>query len=142
MKTSRIVRPTWVAVTLLAASLPTASFANPTQCSYDALIRKIQVVYSDPGQPVPCEVIYNKSMESSIETLWRANSEAGYCEARAAALIEKLSNSGWRCEATLAQAAEIPEELQLEATEAPLAAEPALTEILGDDPVAADSEPD
>ena len=134
--------PTWVAVSLLAASWSAASLANPTQCSYGALTRNIQVVYSDPGQPVPCEVIYNKSMESSVATLWRATSEAGYCEAQAEALIEKLSGFGWRCEATPAVAAELPEELQLETTEAAPATEPELTELLGDDPVAADSEPE
>ena len=72
--------------------------ANPVSCTNGGLSRSVEVVYSDPGQAVPCEVIYNKSGEGSIETLWRANTEAGYCEARAAELIEKLEGLGWDCD--------------------------------------------
>lgn len=128
-----------LAALIVTASLAANSFANSTQCSYGALTRNIQVVYSDPGQPVPCEVIYNKSMESSVQTLWRANSEAGYCEAQAAGLIEKLSNFGWRCEAAPTVAAELPDELQLD--EPASAPETELVEMLGDDPAAERPEP-
>lgn len=72
--------------------------ANPVVCTFGDLERTIEVVYSDPGQPVPCEVIYDKSGEGSIETLWRANAEANYCEAQAAGLIERLTGFGWSCE--------------------------------------------
>lgn len=84
--------------TVLAA-LTGQALANPVTCSYGDLTRKITVVYSDPGQPVPCEVIYDKSAEGSIETLWRANNEAGYCEARAAEFADKLAGMGWQCSA-------------------------------------------
>jgi hypothetical protein len=79
--------------------LPVAAVANPVTCEYGELSRTIEVVYSAPGQPVPCEVIYDKSAEGSMASLWRANVEAGYCEARAAELIAKLEGFGWRCEA-------------------------------------------
>jgi hypothetical protein len=86
---------------LLFAATAGAVMANPVTCSYGDLSRKIEVVYSNPGQPVPCEVIYDKSAEGTMETLWRANNEAGYCEAQAAGLIEKLQGMGWRCDAEL-----------------------------------------
>ena len=87
-----------LSTTMVFAGFAGQSLANPVTCSYGDLSRKIEVVYSDPGQPVPCEVIYDKSAEGSIETLWRANNEAGYCEAQASGLIDKLAGQGWRCE--------------------------------------------
>ncbi len=84
---------------LVTAVLTNQVLANPVTCSYGDLSRTIEVVYSDPGQPVPCEVIYDKSAEGTIETLWQANNEAGFCEAQARALAAKLSGMGWQCEA-------------------------------------------
>ena len=91
---------------ILSTALITAAFAgqalaNPVTCSWGDLSRKIEVVYSDPGQPVPCEVIYHKPAEGSIATLWRANTESGYCEAQAAGLREKLEVLGWECSAQM-----------------------------------------
>jgi hypothetical protein len=88
-KTSLLI-PVW--------AVCSSAFANPVTCTYGDLARKIEVVYSTPGQPVPCEVIYDKSAEGSIETLWQANNESGYCEAKATGLIERLSGMGWQCE--------------------------------------------
>jgi hypothetical protein len=50
-------------------------------------------------------VIYEKSVEGTIETLWRANNEAGYCESQAEGLVAKLSDLGWSCESDEAEAA-------------------------------------
>ena len=100
------------------------TWANPIQCRFAELVRDIEVMYAYPGQAVPCEVIYRKSMESSVQTLWRAYAEEGYCEARAQQLADKLSASGWQC---LSVAAEAP---------APDLAEPAI-----DDSPAADLDP-
>lgn len=80
--------------------------ANPVSCEYGGLARKVEVVYVQPGQAVPCEVIYDKSAEGSIESLWQASHEAGYCEAQAAALVEKLRGMGWRCDVEAAPPAE------------------------------------
>ena len=77
------------------------TMANPVSCSYGDLSRTIEVVYSNPGQAVPCEVIYHKPAEGSIATLWRANTESGYCEAQAAGLREKLEVLGWECSAQM-----------------------------------------
>ena len=94
-----------------------STWANPTECSHGGLNRSIEVVYSDPGHPVPCEVIYDKSAEGGGQhSLWRASNEAGYCESQAAALADKLRGLGWTC----GGAAEAPA-----AQEAPAAAEEA-----------------
>ena len=82
---------------IIFATIAGQVMANPVTCTYGDLSRKIEVVYSDPGQPVPCEVIYDKSAEGTIETLWRASNEAGYCEAQAAGLADTLSGMGWQC---------------------------------------------
>lgn len=86
-----------IVIVLGAVGLPVQ--ANPLLCTYGDLSRRIEVVYPDPGAPLPCEVIYDKSGEGRIETLWRADNEAGYCEARAAGLAEKLAGMGWSCTA-------------------------------------------
>ena len=69
-------------------------------CGYDGETRKIEVVYAEPGQAVPCEVIYSNSEHGTMESLWQASHEAGYCEAQADALAEKLKKLGWHCSAT------------------------------------------
>jgi len=83
---------------LLAAS--GLSSANPVTCEYGKLTRTLEVVYSEPGQAVPCEVIYDKSGEGgTIASLWRANYTAGYCEAKAEGLADKLVDFGFKCSA-------------------------------------------
>ena len=94
-----------ISTMVVFAAFASQATANPGTCSFGELTRKIEVVYSNPGQPVPCEVIYDKSAEGSIATLWRANNEAGYCEAQAAGLVEKLSGMGWQCVAETGGAA-------------------------------------
>ncbi|MEM7099563.1 MAG: hypothetical protein AAF541_14960 [Pseudomonadota bacterium] len=76
--------------------LPCSAFANT--CNQGDLIRQVTVVYADPGQPVPCEVLYEKPMEGQSMTLWRAQNEVGYCEARAAEFLSKLESLGWQCD--------------------------------------------
>ncbi|TNF88514.1 MAG: hypothetical protein EP301_04760 [Gammaproteobacteria bacterium] len=95
---------------LIFATIAGQAMANPVACTYGDLSRKIEVVYSNPGQPVPCEVIYDKSAEGTIETLWRASNEAGYCEAQAAELADKLSGMGWQCAADEGSMTDISEE--------------------------------
>ncbi len=68
-----------------------------TECTQGSLTRAVSVVYADPGQPVPCEVLYEKPSEQQTMTLWRAQNQAGYCEARAGAFVAKLQSLGWEC---------------------------------------------
>ncbi len=105
-----------------------ATWADPSICNNAGLTRSVEVVYSDPGYPVPCEVIYDKSGEGAGQhSLWRAGNQAGYCEAQAAAFLDKLRDLGWSCE--VAAASEAP----AAAAEAPAAAE--------EEPAAAEEEP-
>ncbi len=73
--------------------------ADSSTCTQDGLSRTVSIVYSEPGQAVPCEVMYEKSGEGQSMTLWRAQNEAGYCEARAAEFVAKLAGMGWACSA-------------------------------------------
>jgi hypothetical protein len=98
-----------------AALLPTLAIAaddGQTQCTYNELVRRV-VIMSEPGVSVPCEVHYYKDSEAPGEdqVLWSADSQAGYCEEKAAELIAKLEGWGWQCDAGAAapEAAEEPE---------------------------------
>ena len=93
-----------IRILLCVASLACAAgaVADATQCRLGELTRSIEVVYTNPGQPVPCEVLYGKAAQGTLETLWQASNEAGYCEAKAARLTGKLENLGWECETPVA----------------------------------------
>lgn len=93
-----------LATCLLTLVLAAGAAANPIQCRFAELVRDIEVVYAYPGQAVPCEVIYRKSMEGSVETPWRAYAESGFCEARAQHLADTLSKAGWQCVSVAAAA--------------------------------------
>lgn len=73
-------------------------FAEPTVCTMGDLSRSVEVVYSTPGQSVPCEVLYSKPADGTVESMWRANNEAGYCENKAKQLVNNLAAMGWQCE--------------------------------------------
>jgi hypothetical protein len=59
--------------------------------------RHIRVLYTYTGQKVPCEVVYEKA--SGSQSLWDAQNEEGYCEAKALELVEKQRGWGWDCAA-------------------------------------------
>ena len=67
-------------------------------CTHGGLERSVEVVYDNPGKPVPCEVRYAKS-DGAVTSPWRAEREEGYCERQAVGLIQKLSDAGWSCQA-------------------------------------------
>jgi len=90
--------------------LPLALFAQEQgkyQCSYDEVTRRIEVLH-EPGVTVPCEVHYFKDTEmpGEVQVLWRAATEEGYCEAKAAELVQKLEGMGWTCWAPSSAAGE------------------------------------
>ncbi len=98
---------------LLAAGIASASAsasAEPSTCTLGELTRTVEVEYANPGQAVPCEVIYSKLAQATVETLWRANNEAGYCETQAAGLIARLESLGWACAGTAGDAPEAPQD--------------------------------
>ena len=86
-------------LTLTLIAISNFAAANTSsQCSLGEISRNIDIVYSHPGQPVPCEVLYDKRSEGGgLATLWRAQNEAGYCEARAAEFIARLEAMGYTC---------------------------------------------
>lgn len=91
---------TKLSVILFAAAWVEPAIADPIQCTQGSLVRSVEVVYEVPDHSVPCEVIYDKTREGAgIHSLWRASSEAGYCEAKAAAFVDKLGAMGWDCSA-------------------------------------------
>ena len=110
-----------LSVTLVLLFL-TSHATAVTVCTMGELSRSVEVIYSQPGHPVPCEVVYEKPNEGGLQTLWRANNEVGYCEAKAEAFVEKLRNMGWQCEANTVQEpvveSEAPAEIRTEETKA------------------------
>ncbi len=90
---------------LVLFSIPmTAALAQDAAsyaCQHGELSRRVDVHYATPGQAVPCEVRYFKDSEDPgvTQTLWNAQAESGYCEARAAEFVETLRGWGWTCTA-------------------------------------------
>ncbi len=87
---------------LFFAFIFSLTFAAPmtyasTICKQGTLTRSIYVVYSQPGHSIPCEVVYDKADSVPAMTLWRAENEIGYCEAKAESFTEKLASLGWTC---------------------------------------------
>jgi hypothetical protein len=119
----------------IAALVSAPAWGQSTQCTNAGLTRDIEVVYSDPGHPTPCEVIYDKSAEGAGQhSLWRAGSEAGYCEAQAAAFIDKLTALGWACGPSADAAPAAGKEPTANGEPAAMKPEPA-QEQLGESPV-------
>jgi hypothetical protein len=88
-------------IVILSMGIPVLSVAEGDdghQCTLGDLTRRVEVIY-ETGVTVPCEVHYYKETEAPGErqVLWRALNEEGYCEARAAEFISKLSAMGWNC---------------------------------------------
>jgi len=64
-------------------------------CTQGDQERIITIVYQDQAAKVPCEVKYQKG--DVTETLWSAQSQAGYCEEKVEAFLEKQRGWGWDC---------------------------------------------
>ena len=76
------------------------AMAKSVTCTMASLERTVELRYETPGDAVPCEVRYAKPTEGVGEqVLWRAEREAGYCEARFAEFVDKLRGFGWSCSA-------------------------------------------
>lgn len=75
-------------------------------CTSNGAERTIEVVYSTPGEKLPCAVHYTK--DGANEVLWTYNNELNKCESQAAAFAEKQATWGWQCNnaATQTDAAE------------------------------------
>ncbi len=83
---------------LLTVALAFSSIAAADitySCKHGNQERIISVVYPEGGNSVPCEVRYQKG--DNVQTLWNAQNEVGYCEARAEEFVEKQKGWGWNC---------------------------------------------
>jgi len=102
---------TRIAIFLLATGLPVLGAAQTGQnyrCTNGDQVRRIEIVYVT-GEAVPCEVHYFKDTEApgAREIPWNAQSQAGYCEARAGELVANLRGGGWTCTATATAGPEV-----------------------------------
>lgn len=74
------------------------AMAKSVTCTMASLERTVELRYETPGDAVPCEVRYAKPSEGIGEqVLWRAEREAGYCEAKFGEFVDKLRGFGWSC---------------------------------------------
>ncbi len=77
------------------------AWAKTATCTMTSLERTVELRYENPGEAVPCEIAYSKpSEELGEQVLWRAENEAGYCEARFEEFVDKLRGFGWNCAGT------------------------------------------
>jgi len=85
-----------VAIALLA--IPFSSQAESWSCKKGNGVREIHIQSESPSSPVPCSVVYKKLTEGAADqTLWSATNDAGYCEEKAKAFVEKQVSWGWTC---------------------------------------------
>ncbi|CAH0535088.1 hypothetical protein VST7929_02749 [Vibrio stylophorae] len=80
---------------VLAASHAYAAENIKYVCQFDNAERIIEVRYTNSPDALPCEVNYSKNGQD--EVLWRASNTPGYCESKAADLVEKQKAWGWDC---------------------------------------------
>ena len=100
------------------------AWAKTATCTMKSLERSVELRYQNPGEAVPCEIGYSKpSEEMGEQVLWRAENEAGYCEARFEEFVDKLRGFGWSCAEngsdTPPTADDEPEATEVDAPEAP-----------------------
>lgn len=91
-----------LAVLAVGFATTTANAAEKSQyyCRSGELVRRVIIEVGDLGTGLPCEVVYWKDSEAPgvRRVLWNARTDPEFCEAKAAGLVEKLDNSGWRCD--------------------------------------------
>ncbi len=88
----------WVlgAAALLSILTSGDSIAGSTQlCSYGHQQRLVSIVNAGAERSVPCQVQYTR--RGTKISLWHAHHERGYCEAQAAAFVQKQIDWGWKC---------------------------------------------
>ena len=114
---------------LVLPTLALAQGATSYTCTMDGQQRRV-VILTEPGVTVPCEVQYHKDTEApgEVEVLWRAATQADYCQTKADEFVAKLGNLGWNCtdsDASVSEAAEADAPADDAATDDTAALEPA-----------------
>lgn len=142
-----MLRKLIVAVAGLVALGCEVALAKSVTCTMASLERTVELQYQNPGDAVPCEVRYAKPTEGmGEEVLWRAEHEAGYCEARFDEFVDKLRGFGWSCSEVASDVAEAGTEDVANEPAAPEAAVPeaaapeAAPEVVAEEPATADAE--
>ena len=108
------------------------ALAKSVTCTMVSLERTVELRYENPGNAVPCEVRYAKPTEGvGGKVLWRAEHEAGYCEARFDGFVDKLRGFGWSCPES---AGDVADESNADAATEPVPKAPA------EEPKATDAE--
>ena len=86
-----------LAIIVAVLTLPTAANAESWICEHKNLMREISVE-RETTDPAPCSVVYSKDTENlGSQTLWTAQNDGAYCDAKANSLAEKLEGWGWSC---------------------------------------------
>ena len=89
-----------VAIALLA--IPLSSQAESWSCRHGNDVREIHIQTESASSSLPCNVVYKKLTEGvEDKVLWNATSDAGYCEEKAKAFVEKQIGWGWTCVETI-----------------------------------------
>ena len=89
------MNPRLAYVALVTTLLCASANAQNYSCKLNNQTRTISVVYVSPPAKIPCKVNYQK--DERTVTLWRADNNQGYCEAKAAAFVKKQKDWGWDC---------------------------------------------
>ena len=92
-----------------ATAAPAATTSTPasgagftdTVCTSGGNTRKVELISASAETKVPCEVHYKKETEQPghDQVLYTANNDLGFCHAKAAAFVDKLTGMGWTCTA-------------------------------------------
>lgn len=85
----------FVIVALIVSLSLNAAAQDRYMCEHSGATRVIEVVYTAPDGPLPCEVRYTKNGETKI--VWSAENEIGYCEDKAKTFAQKQESFGWSC---------------------------------------------
>jgi hypothetical protein len=72
-------------------------------CKNGTLERKIEVLFAQEGQKVPCQVKYHREGPTGAPTeqiLFSAQARIGFCEEKATEFAGQLAQKGWTCSQT------------------------------------------
>lgn len=85
-----------------ATTTANAAEKSQYQCRSGDVVRRVIIEVGDLATSLPCEVVYFKDTEAPgvRRVLWNARSDAAFCDAKAAGLVDKLATSGWQCDAS------------------------------------------
>lgn len=83
-----------------AAGAAQAAEKSHYNCRSGEIVRRVVIEVGDLATSLPCEVVYWKDTEAPgvRRVLWNAKTDAGFCDDKAAGLVDKLATSGWQCD--------------------------------------------